>query len=321
VKTASLKTLCQELKKGKRFLVCSHIEPEGDTGGAALALNSLLRRLGKKSWVICDDPVPEQISFLGNHVEWHQTNHFKRFKDIDTFVIVDAPSLQRAGQIWNQLPPHTRVINIDHHVSNEFFGDVNYVDVKSAACGEIIYDVFKAFKMRPNKEEAIYLYIAISTDTGSFRYSNTTVRTHRLISELIASGLDVADLNDRLYSIYNPARLKLYSMLLNEVKVNAKKKIGWSILRNRFFKQTHTTPNDANGFIDFLKYLKGVKAVFLVIETRPQACKVSFRSKGSFNVNRIAQHFGGGGHKKASGCNFMTSPDQAVGNILRRLNG
>ena len=294
-------------------MVCAHVEPEGDTACGALALSMLLNRLGKKSVVICQDNMPRQLNFL--KMKWNKPESFRGWKSIDTIVTVDAPSRSRIGRVFNYVPEDARVINIDHHISNEFFGDINYVDVKSAACGEVIYDIFKFFGKKPTRREAELMYVAVITDTGSFKYSNTSQRTHQIARDLMGCGVDVGKLSDSFYSSYTTRQLQLYGKLLSSMQVNKQKKVAWVQVAQNVFKQTQTTRDDLVGFVDFLKYLSDVNMVYLVAEVKPSLCKVSFRAKGSVNVSKIASVFGGGGHAKAAGCSFNGKPEAFVKHV------
>ncbi len=176
--------------------------------------------------------------------------------------------------------------------------------------------------MKINKDEATALYASISTDTGSFKYSNTTVKSHQIASELIKTGIDIESINDALYATYSLEKIQLYSLLLGRVKTSEDGTIAWVGLTKNDLKNTGATYEDTEGFIDFLKYIKEVKFSFFMSEVgdgSSSQVRVSFRSKGKYDVAQVAAKFGGGGHKKAAGCTIQGNLEQATQQILEQI--
>ncbi len=320
-KNISLNTICQALKKTDNFLLASHVNPEGDAVASVLALDSLLRRLGKKTMIACEDAFPERLGCLPSK-RWNQAKNIPANRKFDALVVADCPTLERIGAVNQLLNPKTVIFNIDHHISNTLFGHYNYIQPSASACGEVIYDIFKHFKLKINKDEATALYASISTDTGSFKYSNTTVKSHQIASELIKTGIDIEHINDALYATYSLEKIHLYSLLLGRVKTNEDGTIAWVGLTKNDLKRTGATYEDTEGFIDFLKYIKEVQFSFFVSEmdgNQNSQVRVSFRSKGKYDVAQVAAQFGGGGHKKAAGCTINGTLEQATEQILAQL--
>lgn len=315
----TLKRFCRALKNYKSYLLSCHVTPEGDAIGSILAMESLLRRLGKKTFVICEDAFPERLRCLSGK-RWHQMKDVKQPPPFDAIVVADCPTLERIGSVKNLLAPQTIIFNIDHHISNNRFAQHNYIRPEAAASGEVVMDIFKYFKMPLTRDEATNLYVALSTDTGSFEYSNTTVDSHRMAAELIATGIDIEKINEKLYATYSLNKINLYSRLLSQVKTAAGGKIAWAAMRREDLHHSGATYEDAEGFIDFLKYLKEVKIAFFMSELENgQFVKVSFRSKAGYDVNRIATYFKGGGHRKAAGCTMSCRLEEAGKMILERI--
>ena len=317
----SLAVLCRALKKADNFLLASHVNPEGDAIGSILALESLLRRLGKKTLIACEDPFPERLSCLPSK-RWNRSKDIPRGRKFGALVVADCPTLERIGEVHKLLGPETKIFNIDHHISNANFGHYNYIQPKASAAGEVVYDIFKWFKMKINKEEATALYVSIATDTGSFKYSNTTVKSHQIASDLIQTGIDIEKINDGLYDTYSLERIQLYSLLLGKIQRSKDGTIAWVSLTRGDLKKTGGTYEDTEGFIDFLKYIREVQFCFFMSEldgTQDGQIKVSFRSKGNYDVAQVAAHFGGGGHKKAAGCTIPGSIEQATELILEQI--
>ncbi len=321
MKSNSLETFCQGLKKQKSFLLASHVSPEGDAVGSLIAIESLLRRLGKKTKIICDDIFPERLSCLPHQDRWNVYSKNKNDKfSFDSLVVTDCPTLERIGRVKEMVTPETVVFNIDHHISNVGFGRFNFVQPKAAACGEVVYEIFKYFKLPLDKDEATSLYVSLSTDTGSFKYSNSSAKAHLVAAELLRTGIDIERINEELYATYSLNKIQLYSRLLSKVQTAFNGKVAWVAMSRLDLKDSGATYEDTEGFIDFLKNLKEVKVAFFLSEMqRPDEVKVSFRSKGNHDVNQIATTFGGGGHKKAAGCTLRMSLSQAVDAILKEV--
>lgn len=321
MKSDSLKTFCKALKQKDHFLMTSHVNPEGDAIGSLIALDSLLRRLGKKTKMVFEDPFPERLYCLPHQDRWNVYDKVKN-KNIrmEAMIVTDCPTLDRIGKVKDLVRPDTVIFNIDHHISNAGYGHHNFVRPQAAASGELVYEIFKQFGFRLGREEATALYVSLSTDTGSFKYGNTLVRSHKMAAELIRTGIDVERINNELYATYSLNRIQLYSRLLAKVQTAFGGKVAWAILSRADLENSKATYEDTEGFIDFLKYLREVKVAFFVSEMpKPDEVKVSFRSKDRYDVNQIAMAFGGGGHKKASGCTIPVKSSDAVQAVLKQI--
>lgn len=317
-RTKDFSRICEAIRKGKSFLITSHVNPEGDSVSTLLALHSILRRLGKKVLILCEDPLPERFGFLGKH-EWIDEKNYDGKFVFDTCFVVDCPSEKRIGRVFRHIGPGITVINLDHHISNESFGDVNLVDKDASSCGEIIYGLVRSLHLKLTREEAVYLYVSMSTDTGSFRYGNTTARTHRIVAELLENGLDIEELNERISEAFSRGKVRLYSFLLNNIHYEFGGKVAWTSLNRREMIAYGVSAEDTEGFIDFIRMIRGVKVAFFITDEGDGPLRISFRSKGEFNVNRLAHIFKGGGHKKAAGCNFRGTVTEAVKRILSEI--
>ena len=299
----------------------SHVNPEGDAIGSLLAMASLLKRTGKKTTLAFEDAFPERLVCLPHQDWWHTYEEFKNKKNsFRALVVTDCPTIERIGEIKEMVGPGTVIFNIDHHISNSCYGTYNYIKPEAAASGELVYEIFRHFNLPLTREEATALYVSISTDTGSFKYGNTTVRTHQIAADLIQTGIDIDRINEELYATYSLNKIQLYSRLLGKVQTAFRGKVAWVAMSRRDLKACRATYEDTEGFIDFLKCLKEVKIAFFLSEwQKPDEVKVSFRSKGDYDVNQIATFFGGGGHRKASGCTLKMSLTKAVREILKQI--
>lgn len=316
----TLKTFCAALKRYDHFLLACHVLPEGDAIGSILALDSLLRRLGKKTTIVGEDDFPKRIYCFSSR-RWNRADQIQKpAESFQALVLADCATLERIGSVKKLLTPKTVIFNIDHHVSNAGFGHYNCVQPKAVASGEVVYDIFKHFKMKISKEEAKNLYVALSTDTGSFKYGSTNQRTLEIASELLGAGIDLERINQDLYDTYSLNKISLYSRLLGRVKTAAQGRVAWAVMERRDLFDCGAIDEDMEGFIDFLKSIREVKIAFFLSELPSKGLiRVSFRSKDKYDVNKIATFFGGGGHKKASGCTLRMTLKEAQQNILERI--
>ncbi|NQT75342.1 MAG: bifunctional oligoribonuclease/PAP phosphatase NrnA [Candidatus Omnitrophica bacterium] len=308
------------IKKFNKFLISSHINPEGDAIGCQLALVSLLRRLGKKAVMLNESPVPHVLQFMKG-----TENVLKEIPadfNFQAAVILDCPDLSRVGRVSEYITPDKVVINIDHHISNENFGKHNWVDRNISSTGEMIYDLFKAFKLKIEYDEALAMYVAIMTDTGSFRYTNTTSRTHRIAAELIDKGVDPYEAFGRIYETSSLQDINLLGEALQTLKLTDDGKVAWLWVTKEMLKKTKASLEGTEGIINFARSIEGVEIAMLFRETGTEGrIKVSFRSKGKVDVNKLAAFFGGGGHVTASGCTVFGKMKAVEKKVLAKAQG
>lgn len=297
-----MKEVIEAIKKSKRFLITAHVNLEGDSIGSQLAMKELLNEMGKKAFIIDSDPVPEHYKFLPKASEI--SNEIDESLDFDTVVVLDCPTLKRIGKVRGLISKNKSIINIDHHVSNERFGHVNWVDPNASSAGELVYRLFKEAGKALTKETALNLYIAILTDTGSFNYDNTSSLTHEIAGELLGYGLEPAAISESVYERRSIEDLKLLGLVLSTIRLNKAGDVAYLEMTNKILKKTEADVAKSEGFVNYAKSIDRVKVGILFREEPGGVGKihVSFRSKGNVDVNRIAAFFGGGGHARASGC-------------------
>lgn len=280
------------------FLVVSHTSPDGDAVGSSLALYHSLKKLGKKAEVSINDEIPTNLLFLPGAKNIIKFNGERFF---DVIIVVDCSDLRRVG-IKNIQDCCKILINIDHHQNNENFGDVNYVKTNVSSVGEIIYVLLDSMEIDISKNIALNLYTAILTDTGSFRYSNTYPSTHKIASELLDRGINPDEVYREIYEKKSLESLKLLSLALKLLKVNKDKNIAWVSLKNEDIKQLKVEEKDFEGLVNYPRIIDGVEVAVLFREKENNLIKVSLRSNSWLDVGKIAYNLGGGGHKRASGC-------------------
>src|SRR3989338_4129228 len=311
----SARTVKQAIKKFNKFLITSHINPEGDSIGSQVAMAALLKSLGKSSAILNDSPVPHFLRFIkGTENVLKEMPHNFNYQAV---VILDCPDLARIGRVNEYLKKDSVIINIDHHISNINFGRFNWVEPELSSAGEMVYELFKAFKAKINLDEDAALYTAIMTDTGSFRYSNTSSRTHRIAAELIDIGIEPYEMNTKIYETSSLEDTNLLGEALQTMKLTDDGKIAWLWVTKEMLKKTKASLEGTEGIINFGRSIDGVEIAVLFRETGTEGrVKVSFRSKGREDVNKLAADFGGGGHPTASGCTVLGKIEEVEKKVL-----
>ena len=231
----SVRTIKQAIKRFNKFLITSHINPEGDAIGSQAAMACLLRKLGKKFVMLDDSPVPKLLRFMrGTEGISKEMPHNFNYQAV---IIMDSPDLARIGRVNDYIKKDSVIINIDHHISNVNFGKYNWVEPDYSSTGEMVYDLFKAFKVKIGMDEAVALYAAIMTDTGSFRYSNTSSKTHRVTAELIDIGVKPYEMHSRIYETSSIQDTNLLGEALQTMKITDDGKIAWLWVTKEMLKK------------------------------------------------------------------------------------
>lgn len=310
-----LKEIAKVIRENKSFFITSHIRPDGDSIGSQLVLMRILEKLGKEVTIANHDPVPKIYDLLPGKERIKQ--ELPKNREFDVTLVLDSPELSRLGSTAEIIRKAKVIVNIDHHLGNEKFGKYNYVDTEASAVGEQIYELTKVMGLEIDKEIALCLYVGILTDTGSFRQSNTTSRTHEIAAHLMKIGdLKPAQITHQVYEIQLPSAIKLLSMTLNTLERSEDGRIAWMTISDKMFKETGTTKEETENFIDYVRSVKGSEVAILFTEMAKDEVKVSFRSKSSANVNSIAKVFGGGGHLKAAACTIKGDLEEVKKNVL-----
>lgn len=313
----SAKAIKKIIKKFDTFFISAHINPEGDSVGSQIALASLLKRLGKKVMIVNESPVPHILRFM-NGVDGI-LKELPRNVDFQAAVILDCPDMSRLGKTSEYVTKDKVVINIDHHISNENFGQYNWVDAKTSSAGEMVFELFKEFKLKIEYDEAVAMYVAIMTDTGSFKYTNTSSKTHRIVAELMDAGVGPYDIYSRIYETSSLQDTSLLGHALQTLKVSEDGRIAWLWVTKEMLKNTKASLEGTEGIINFARSIGGVEIAAFFRETGTEnRIKVSFRSKGKADVNKLASFFNGGGHATASGCTVFGKKEEVEKKVLSK---
>lgn len=304
MKKENLKKVAAAIRKHSAFLITVHTSPEGDAIGSELAFYHLLRKIGKAAIVINEDALPAECDFLpGKEVIQVYKSNLKDI-DFDCLVVLDCSDLNRTGEVYKLNKDNKPIINIDHHISNSNFGTLNLVDLKASSASEIVYNLYKEMRVPFDKDSALLLYAGIMTDTGSFRYSNTTSYTHRAAAELMRFGFDVRKAYSNIYESIPFTDTQLLIKVLSDVHLAAKGRIAWVELSAKLFRHKKLSFDLSDHILSFIRSIKDTQVVALFRENLGTKKEIRFnlRSSGMVDVNKIAQAFGGGGHKTAAGC-------------------
>ena len=309
-----LSQVVELIESKRRFAITSHVRPDGDSLGSSLGLYWLLRALDKEPEVIMRDPAPHAYQKLPGADLVRVTPRVDL--PYDAVFVIECSDITRPGLI--DLDKQF-VVNIDHHSTTALFGDINWIDSTASAVGEMIYNLCKAIGVRVTREIAECVYTALVTDTGSFHFSNTTERTFKVASELVRAGVKPAKISQAVFSNYPWSKIELMSEVLSTVRRDASGRIAWLRQSLEMTERTGATDEDGDGFVNYPLSCGEVEAVVFLKETAPGVYRVSLRSKGDINVARIAEKFGGGGHRNASGCTLRGDWDEAEAAIVRQL--
>jgi phosphoesterase RecJ-like protein len=300
----SLNKICRSIKQYNNFLITAHTSPEGDALGAQLGFYNLIKKLGKQATIISDDPLPEGYDFLPGIQRIYRLGKKIKYNEFDCLAVLDCADLKRTGRVYQLNLDNKPVLNIDHHISNKIFGDVNWVDARASSCSEMIYKLFKRLGLSLDKDTALVLYTGIMTDTGSFRYANTSRFTFKAVAELLKFGINVPEVYGHAYENIPLAEVKLLLNILSKIKFFGQGKIVVFEIDKDLPRSKKIGMNLADHILSFGRTIKGVQVVAL-FKNNPglkSQVRVNLRSQGKVDVNKIAAFFGGGGHKTAAGC-------------------
>ncbi len=312
--------LLRELRSHERFLLTSHANPDGDAIGSAVGLARILRSLGKGVVIWNRDPTPRvYLSLPGSDRIHHGEEAPASFPDgFDALVALECPTLDRTGlheQLQNGLP----ILNIDHHLGNEQYGKVNWVDTSAPSLGEMIHRLARALNVTVDEATATSLYLTLVTDTGNFRFANATSRAFEAAAELVKDGAQPQEVARWLYESQPESAVRLLGEALQTLVVDADGRIATLLLTQEMTQRAGARPGDSEGLIDVPRSIAGVKAVAVVRELGPGKCKVSLRSRGDLDIEKIARAHGGGGHRNAAGFAFDGECEAVRQEVVRQL--
>ena len=300
---ASLQKLCD---RHERFLVISHVRPDGDAYGSTLGLALCLQAMGKDVRAVNADGLSPLFEFLPGSKSLTAT--LSAAPEPDRLIIaVDCADQRRLGAAFDQWqrPPD---VNIDHHVSNPGYAPLNLIDAESPATAQVLYEIISGLKWPLTPEVAANLYVGIMTDTGNFRYRQTTAHTFEVAARLVDAGADPTDLAEACYQSFRAERLLLISEVFKAIHFADRNRVAWFSLTPEMYAISGAIPDETEGLIEYLQAVKTVEVAFLLESLPDGLTRASMRSRGTVDVQRICQEFGGGGHRLAAGLRTKLDP-------------
>jgi len=311
--------IAELLRRHGNFLVATHYRPDGDAIGSQLAVVSLLRDLGKKVTAWNDDAVPAKLRFLPG-AELVQRPPATA-QDFDVVIAVDTSTWQRTGLATERIASRQHLINIDHHVSNEKYADINWIVPAAPATGQIIFDLVKRGGFQLTRDIATSLFVAISTDTGSFSFGNTSAEALRTAAELVDTGIDVGEVSQHVYESYPYARLQLLQRVLAGLTLADHSRVAYCWITHEMYQQTGAKREDTEGLIDYVRAIEGVLVAIIFEEIENGKTRISLRSKHrQVDANAIARHFGGGGHREAAGARLLAPAPEVEQHVIGQVS-
>ena len=317
----SINKLIDCIKTHKTFLITAHQNLEGDALGSEIAFFRLLKKLGKSAVIVNQDSTPREYKFLKGSSLIKRYRHNMKSK-FDVLVMLDCSEKTRCGSVVDLIKSGQLLVNIDHHISNTKFGDINWVLPSASSASEMIYKLYKIMHISLDADVAQALYVGILTDTGSFRYINTTSFIHQVVAELLKFNLDVSKIYRNIYESIYFSDMLLLSKILLTIERYARGKIISFKMKRRFLKGRKVYFDLTENILNFGRLIRGshVCVLFKEQQDKTQRIRVNLRSRGSkVDVNRVAQFFGGGGHKTASGCSVRGSLESVKKKVIKKI--
>lgn len=309
-----LNQIANAITASDNIAILPHMAADGDALGSTFALAMALSIMGKNVSVLLEEEIPYVYSFLaGNKLSEVYT---KMTRHYDAVVAIDCGDIGRLGYRKEVFDSAEMTANIDHHPTNTGFARYNYLDTDASASGEIIYKLIEILGQKIEKDIATCLYVAIATDTGCFRYSNTTPLTHIIAAELIKSGVDVADVSQKVFDSASYEKVRLIGEAIHSLELHENGKIAVMAVSYDLVKKTGAKDEDCDGIINTARNIRGVEVAAMLRQWDNGEIKVNLRSNSLMDVSAIASNYSGGGHKKAAGYTTNGTLEEAKNKLL-----
>ncbi|GLI07129.1 phosphoesterase RecJ-like protein [Paenibacillus tyrfis] len=314
-----LQAAAEFIREQDDFLVVAHVQPDGDAAGSTFAVAWMLQSLNKRFTLINEGRIPDKFMYMaGPHavIEYEKAPPERKFAAV---ISVDCADFERIGSVSECFEPERKLLNIDHHATNDGFGTVNLVRSDAAATVEVLYDLALELNLEFTPELNDCIYTGLLTDTGGFRYSNTTPKVMQIAADMLARGVKGHELAERLLETMTLGQVSLLKRSLNTLSFAHSNKVAWLSVTLDDLSATDASSEDMDGLVNYARNVEGVEVGMLFKEKEPGIVKVSFRSGGLADVAALAQKFGGGGHVKAAGCTIRGSMSEAVERVVREV--
>ncbi len=301
-----IESVVEVIRSHSSFLLTTHVNPEGDAIGSEVALALGLEKLGKEVYVFNQDPVPYFLEFLRGSELVKTTPPNGTY---EVAILLDCGSPERTGVVGGFVESFDKLVCIDHHITNGGYGDSFYVVPEASSTGELVCDLLECLEVDIDIPIGEAIWVAIATDTGWFRYSNTTERSLDIAKKLLSLGVKPWDISEKMYGNDPPERFRLLSRILSNMELVAGGKVAGITIRRKDMEEFGATFDYLEGFINYPRSIKGVLVAVSFREEDDGRVKVSLRSKGDVRVDEFAARFGGGGHEKAAGFTLAGNVD------------
>ncbi|WP_338559432.1 bifunctional oligoribonuclease/PAP phosphatase NrnA [Paraclostridium sordellii] len=307
----NIKNIIKAIREGNNFIVTSHYSPDGDNIGSTLSMYYALKKLGKKVYYVLDDSIPLNLTFLVKDVKILKSEEMDENLSDYTLISLDCGDFNRICVSESIKKSVKQLICIDHHASNNNYGDLNYINPNESSTCELVYNLLKEFSKEMgeqilDEDISTYLYTGLLTDTGNFSYSNTNPSSYLMAYDLVNLGAKKDLIIQKIFQSNTYNYYKLLGEALDTLEI-VDKKIASMMLTIDMLERNEISFNDADGVTSYTRDIDGVEVGLLFKEKAPGEVKVSFRSKNYVDVSAVAQVFGGGGHVRASGCTIKDS--------------
>jgi bifunctional oligoribonuclease and PAP phosphatase NrnA len=294
-----LSKINEEIKKNDFIAIFPHISIDGDSFGSSLALAIALNELGKNVDIVIEEDIPKMFKFLPG------IDYIKQFtgreKNYKLSIALDCGDMGRLGSRADLFGSSPLTINIDHHSTNTEYGFYNVINAKAAACGEIVYQLIKLLGVEFNRDIAACLYVAIATDTGGFKFSNTTSITHHITAELINYGIDIVSISKHVFDVTSLEKLRLTALAIESLEMYYNGRVSVIVIDNDTIKKSGAKDEDGDGIVNIGRNIEGVEVAVVLRRLESGEIKINLRSNYYVDVSSIANLFNGGGHKRAAG--------------------
>lgn len=319
-RAAAVNEVKNALLASRRAVLTTHLNADGDGAGSEGALVSWMRGIGTEAWIVNPTGFPKNLRFLVEDEEWIVAAGSAKARELcetaDLAVVLDTGEVPRIGRVQEMIR-HLPTVVIDHHPPGDHaIGGLGLRDAEACATGELVYDIIHAANGPWSQHVADGIYVAILTDTGSFRFDNATADCHRVVSEVIALGAKPEEMYERIYGSAPLRRYRLLRYALETLEHDADTKISWMVIPREPYEELGVTAEDLEGIVDIPRSIEGTEVGLLFRNTSGGDVKVSFRSNGDVDVNQLARGFKGGGHVKASGAVVPGPMDEAIQKVL-----
>ncbi|RUS46316.1 bifunctional oligoribonuclease/PAP phosphatase NrnA [Cohnella sp. AR92] len=313
--TEQLEAAADYIRERDDFLVVAHVQPDGDAISSTVAVGWLLEKLGKTYTMYNDGPVPSRLAYLwkSESIATAASRPDRKFKHV---ISVDCADFGRCGASKELFEEGYDLLNIDHHPTNDGFGTVNLLDFEAAATVEILHDLCETMQMTMDEAAATAIYTGLMTDTGGFRYSNTSAKVMEIASALLRAGANGPQLAETLLERMTMGQMRMIQTALTRLEFSSDQRIGWLWVTGEDLAETGASSEDLEGLVNYPRNVEGVEVGLLFKQTAPDSVKISLRSAGVVDVSAVAQQFGGGGHIRAAGCRVGATLSEAIPQVV-----